>query len=68
LERLLSDKTIKVNKNGPLRVEGDVPLMDHEGNPISTPAGRPYHLCRCGGSGNKPFCDGTHNRIDFDGS
>jgi CDGSH-type Zn-finger protein len=27
-----------------------------------------FALCRCGGSANKPFCDGTHNRKGFDGT
>ncbi len=27
-----------------------------------------YTLCRCGRSSKKPFCDGTHNRIEFDGT
>ncbi len=56
---------ITVTKNGPLKVEGDLELYDAEGNPIQTP--ETTYLCRCGGSGNKPFCDGTHRRNNFQG-
>ena len=61
----MSDVRITVSRTGSLKVEGDVPLYDHEGNPIETRAGRPYYLCRCGASSNKPFCDGTHSKIGF---
>lgn len=55
---------IKVMKNGPLLVEGGCSLVDNEGKEL---AGRgSYALCRCGGSGKKPLCDGTHTRIGFD--
>lgn len=54
---------IKVRKNGPYLVKGDVALKDAEGNPIETD--RPFVLCRCGHSGTKPFCDGSHKRVGF---
>jgi uncharacterized Fe-S cluster protein YjdI/CDGSH-type Zn-finger protein len=55
---------IKVTKNGPLIVEGDCVIIDQAGN--ETARNRHFALCRCGGSKNKPFCDGTHIKIGFD--
>lgn len=49
--------------NGPLRLEGDFELRSGDGRTIYR--GNRVSLCRCGGSQNKPFCDGTHNRIGF---
>ncbi len=54
---------IRVTKNGPLLVEGGCSLRDNEGT-VLTEQG-PYALCRCGGSGKKPYCDGTHIKIGF---
>ena len=57
--------TIKVRQNGPYLVEGDeVMVVDWNGNHYEI-AKRPFVLCRCGHSGTKPFCDGTHRRIGF---
>ena len=65
----MADVTIHVRRNGPYRVEGPINLLDHDGNPIQIPEGKPYiSLCRCGGSVTKPFCDGTHSRIGFKGA
>lgn len=55
---------IKVKKNGPLLVEGECALIDLEGKRVKNCG--PFALCRCGGSKNKPFCDGTHAKIGFD--
>ncbi len=58
---------IKVRENGPYRIDGDVGLLDADGNEIDTTGQRlPLALCRCGGSTTKPFCDGTHSRIGFE--
>ena len=71
---------ITITENGPYLVYGAVPLQvdtityDADGGSEEWQAGRAieagekYALCRCGRSANKPFCDGTHARIDFDGT
>jgi len=55
---------IKVTKNGPLLVEGGCSLRNSDGKELAGPG--TYALCRCGSSGKKPFCDGTHIKIGFD--
>ena len=64
----MSDAKITIRENGSLRIDGEVPLYDHEGNPLTIPADKPYALCRCGGSSRKPFCDGSHKASGFDGT
>ena len=58
--------TITPSLNGPYLVSGSVHLTDVDGREIPHPD--QMALCRCGHSGNKPFCDGTHLTIDFDGT
>ena len=71
---------VVVSKNGPYLVSGGVPLTrqtivaDSEGGSQSwqesqpIPAQQQYALCRCGHSKSKPFCDGSHARVGFDGT
>jgi CDGSH-type Zn-finger protein len=71
---------IQVSKNGPYLVSGGLPLAkqiigtDAAGESVKWDQGKDYPqqasyaLCRCGHSSNKPFCDGTHAKIAFDGS
>ena len=73
-------KKIVVQQDGPYLVQGDVPLVrktqivSEYGEPLvwqkerEIEAEHEYCLCRCGHSCEKPFCDGTHNEIGFDGS
>jgi 3-phenylpropionate/trans-cinnamate dioxygenase ferredoxin subunit len=55
-------------KNGPYLVSGDLAdlnLTDTDGNRYELTGMNTVALCRCGGSINKPFCDGTHSKIGF---
>ena len=66
-------------RDGPYIVRGRIPLvrkkqvMSGHGEPLDwqkesdLSTEEVYRLCRCGQSSNKPFCDGTHTKIDFDG-
>jgi CDGSH-type Zn-finger protein/uncharacterized Fe-S cluster protein YjdI len=49
--------------NGPLSVRGNVEVCSGTGRTVTRVS--QARLCRCGGSANKPFCDGTHARIGF---
>jgi CDGSH-type Zn-finger protein len=71
-------KKVEVRHNGSYVISGNIPLImktqvvSEYGEPLTwkkdgeIPADEPYYLCRCGQSGCKPFCDGTHRKINFD--
>lgn len=71
---------IQVTKDGPYLVIGEIPLSEQsivtnaEGESVDYretkkyPAPKQYALCRCGHSGDKPFCDGSHKKVRFDGT
>lgn len=75
-----SHRKITVSKDGPYLVSGSVPLAiqiirpNEKGESTEWAEGKTfgvtaqYALCRCGQSKNKPFCDGTHQKIGFDGT
>jgi CDGSH-type Zn-finger protein len=74
------EQYIKISPNGPYLVSGNVPLYemtivsDSSGDAVEwridrkIPAPEKYSLCRCGLSGKKPFCDGTHGKKGFKGT
>lgn len=56
---------IKLMKNGPAILEGSYTMESSEIGEHTSDKG--VALCRCGGSSTKPFCDGTHKEIGFEG-
>ena len=73
-------KQIKIVKNGPYLVSGEIPLVqliintDEDDFPYEWvdgkryPEQKEYALCRCGHSQNKPYCDGSHEKVGFEGT
>jgi len=63
----MADVKIRLRPNGPFVVEGSFCLTDSEGNEFPLSTDKPaIALCRCGASEKRPFCDGSHNRCDFE--
>ena len=75
-----SGTKIEILKDGPYLASGGLPLSEQwivtnaEGESLEYREGKKhpvppqYALCRCGQSGSKPFCDGTHAKVQFDGT
>jgi CDGSH-type Zn-finger protein/uncharacterized Fe-S cluster protein YjdI len=55
--------SVEPELDGPLVVNGNLELCCGTGRTINRVTAT--RLCRCGGSANKPYCDGTHRRIGF---
>jgi uncharacterized Fe-S cluster protein YjdI len=64
-KRRLRPAELRASANGPLLVSGNVRILDGDGAVVFE--GEKVALCRCGGSANKPFCDGTHAKNGFNG-
>lgn len=60
----VSTTGITVCQDGPLLVRGPVPITRTDGGPVEATR-RTIALCRCGRSGTKPHCDGTHHKVGF---
>lgn len=54
---------IEVIPNGPLRVHADAEIHKSDGSVETREKVASY--CRCGHSANKPFCDGSHRKLDW---
>jgi CDGSH-type Zn-finger protein len=57
------EPTIGVIRDGPLWIRGGIPIESSDG--MTYEVRNRVTLCRCGQSGNKPFCDGTHKEVEF---
>jgi len=55
---------VQVIKNGPLMIKGEIEIKNSDG---SVEIKKNAAFCRCGASSGKPFCDGSHKKINFEG-
>lgn len=54
---------VEILENGPLLIYGTLKVVDKNGN--TETKNKTTAFCRCGQSHNKPYCDGTHVKVDF---
>lgn len=57
--------TVKAIQDGPLQIKGRFRLLDPTGEEYDLEGRRVVLLCRCGRSGDQPFCDASHRATDF---
>ncbi|NLR57953.1 hypothetical protein HGH93_07565 [Chitinophaga polysaccharea] len=60
---ITAESIVEPMPNGPLLVYGNIVVKDASGK--ETDKNKVTAFCRCGGSSNKPYCDGTHTKINF---
>jgi len=65
VEQVDVETIVETIPNGPLMVYGNIAVKDAAGN--ETHKNKVTAFCRCGASGNKPYCDGSHQKIGFEG-
>jgi CDGSH-type Zn-finger protein len=56
---------VTIADNGSIRLEGDFTIYDSQGRAFGLGGRNVISLCRCGMSENKPFCDGSHRKVNF---
>jgi CDGSH-type Zn-finger protein len=59
-EKLRPD--VVIHRNGPIEISGNIIITQPSGIVVES---KKTFLCRCGASEKKPYCDGTHKKIDF---
>ncbi len=54
----MADVKVQILDDAPIVIKGETELLDGDGKTMKTAS--ELHLCRCGLSKDKPFCDGSH--------
>lgn len=61
----MADCEIRFRNNGPIVITGTIVLKDANGAVFDLAGRNQIALCRCGHSQDKPFCDGSHKKVNF---
>jgi uncharacterized Fe-S cluster protein YjdI len=63
ISEIYAETIVEAAQDGPLLVYGNITIKEANGQEVKK--NKVTAFCRCGASGNKPFCDGTHRKINF---